>query len=205
MDWQVPLFKIYWDERDVDGVTDIIKSGSFWADGVIIQEFEKKIAEYNKVNHCVVFNTGTSAMHAIFLAYSISKGDEVIVPSFTFISTANSVLFVNAKPILVDIESRRLGLDPFSVEKAITSKTKAIMPVHYAGAPCEIQRIKEIADEKELILIEDNAECFLGKYKGKYVGEFGDFSSFSFQASKHITCGEGGMRSEEHTSELQSH
>lgn len=164
----------------------------YWAEGPVIQEFEALIADYIGTKYCVSFNSGTSAQHAALLAYGIKDGDEVIVPSFTFISTANSALFVGAKPVFADIEEETFGLDPDSVLENISSKTRAIMPVHYGGCPCKIQELREIADDYGLVLIEDAAEAFGAEINGKKVGSFGDASMFSFCQNKVITTGEGG-------------
>lgn len=111
MTWKIPLFKIYWDQDDVKSVTEAIKAGMCWAVGPNIEKIEKKIAEYIGKRYAVVFNSGTSALHSILLAHGIKRGDEVIVPSFTFIATANASLFVGARPIFADIEERTFGLD----------------------------------------------------------------------------------------------
>lgn len=192
MSWKIPLFKIYWDEYDVENVSNCIKSGMYWAEGPVIQEFEALIADYIGTKYCVSFNSGTSAQHAALLAYGIKNGDEIIVPSFTFISTANSALFVGAKPVFADIEEETFGLDPDSVLENISSKTRAIMPVHYGGCPCKIQELREIADDYGLILIEDAAEAFGAEINGKKIGSFGDASMLSFCQNKVITTGEGG-------------
>jgi perosamine synthetase len=188
----VPFFKIYWDEKDIISVNNVIKRGKFWAGGPTIDEFEKKIAQYVEKKYCVVFNSGTSALHVALLAYGIKEGDEVIVPAFTFIATANSPLFVGARPIFAEIENKNFGLDPKDVKKKITKKTKAIIAVHYAGCPCLIEELKKIAEENNLILIEDVAESFGGKFNGKMAGTFGDAAMFSFCQNKIITTGEGG-------------
>jgi len=192
LSWKIPLFKIYWDESDVENVSNCIKSGMYWAEGPVIQEFEALIADYIGTKYCVSFNSGTSAQHAALLAYGIKEGDEVIVPSFTFISTANSALFVGAKPVFADIEEETFGLDPDSVLENISSKTRVIMPVHYGGCPCKIQELREIADDYGLVLIEDAAEAFGAEINGKKIGSFGDASMLSFCQNKIITTGEGG-------------
>jgi len=188
----VPLFKIFWDDEDVRSVTAAIQKGAYWAIGPMIDEFEKRIAEYIGQKYCVTFNSGTSALHALLLSCGISPGDEIIVPSFTFISTANSALFVKAKPVFADIERTTFGLDPASVEEKITKKTKAIIPVHYGGCPCRIQELREIADDHNILLIEDAAESMGAMLGGKMVGTFGDASMFSFCQNKIIATGEGG-------------
>jgi len=192
MEWKIPLFKIYWDEEDVRSVGEAIKKGMFWAMGPSIEEFEKEIAEYIGTRYSVVFNSGTSALHAILLAHGIGKGDEVIVPSFTFIATANAPLFVGAKPIFADIEDKTCGLNPEEVNNKINKKTKAIIPVHYGGSPCLVQELKEIAEDQNLLLIEDAAEAFGAKIENEKVGTFGDSAVLSFCQNKVITTGEGG-------------
>lgn len=192
MTWKIPLFKIYWDESDVESVSRCIRSGMYWAEGPIIQEFEDMTANYVGKKYCVTFNSGTSAQHAALLAHGVKEGDEVIVPSFTFISTANSALFVGAKPVFADIEANTFGLDPESILENITDKTRAIMPIHYGGCPCKIEEIREIADDYGLILIEDAAEALGAVIGGKKAGSFGDTSVFSFCQNKLITTGEGG-------------
>jgi perosamine synthetase len=192
MDWKIPLFKIYWDDEDIEMVTETIRSGMYWANGPHVQEFEKLISEYFGVKYSITFNSGTSALHAILLAYGIGPGDEVIVPSFTFIATANAPLFVGATPVFADIEETTYGLNPESVRQKITPKTKAIIPVHYGGCPCLIEELKEIAGDNGLILIEDSAESFGAKLNGKKAGTFGDAAVLSFCANKVITTGEGG-------------
>ena len=193
MNWKIPLFKIYWDEADIELVKESIQRGMFWAAGPNIEKFEGMLSEYIGKKYAVVFNSGTSALHAVLLAYGIGQGDEVIVPSFTFIATANAPLFVGAKPVFADIEETTYGLNPNDVVRKITPKTKAIIPVHYGGCPCLITELKEIAEEHNLILIEDAAESFGAKRNSKKVGTFGDSAMFSLCQTKVFTTGEGGF------------
>jgi len=192
MTWKIPLFKMYWDDEDVTQVNAAIKSGMNWALGPQIPAFEKMLADFTGTKYCLTFNSGTSALHAALLSYGIGKGDEVIVPSFTFIATANAPKFVGATPVFADIEDATLGLDPADVERKITKKTKAIIPVHYGGYPCQIQELKKIADEYGLILIEDAAEAFGAKAGSHAIGSIGDSAILSFCQNKIITTGEGG-------------
>ena len=192
MEWKIPLFKIYWDEKDVAEVTKAIKAGMNWATGPRVGKFEEMIANYVGMEYAVVFNSGTSALHAALLAHGIEPGNEVIVPSFTFIATANAPLFVRAKPVFADIEETTYGLDPEDVERKITTKTKAIIPIHYGGCSCRIKELKKIAEEHDLVLIEDAAQSLGAKVGDKKVGTFGDSAMFSFCAPKVITTGEGG-------------
>jgi len=192
MAWKIPLFKIYWDEEDVKSVAEAIKVGMNWAVGPNVEKFEKIIAKYIGAKYCVVFNSGTSALHAALLAHEIKQGDEVIVPSFTFIATANAPLFVGAKPVFADIEEETFGLDPEDVKEKITEKTRAIIPIHYGGCACKIRELKEIAEDYNLILIEDAAESLGARIGNEKVGTFGDSAIFSFCQNKIITTGEGG-------------
>ncbi|UCG44640.1 MAG: DegT/DnrJ/EryC1/StrS family aminotransferase, partial [Candidatus Bathyarchaeota archaeon] len=190
---KVPLYKIYWDEDDVNHVLEVIRQGSYWATGPNIQKFEAMLAELIGRKHAVAFNSGTSALHAMLLAYKIKAGAEVIVPSFTFIATANSVLFTEAKPVFADIEDETFGLDPENVAEKITKKTKAIMPIHYGGSGCRIRELQELAEDHQVLLLEDAAESLGAKVDGRPVGSAGDSAMFSFCGNKVITTGEGGM------------
>lgn len=192
MTWKIPLFKMYWDDDDVAQVNAAIKTGMNWTLGPQIPTFEKMIADYIGTKYCLTFNSGTSALHAALLSYRIGAGDEVIVPSFTFIATANAPKFVGAIPVFADIEDATFGLDLADVEAKITPRTKAILPVHYGGFPCQIQELQKIADEHGLILIEDAAEAFGAKVGDRKVGTFGDSAIMSFCQNKIITTGEGG-------------
>jgi len=193
MPLKIPLYKIYWDEEDVTGVTEVIRKGMYWAIGPDIERFEKIVSEYVGTKYAMAFNSGTSALHATLLACEIGTGDEIIVPSFTFIATANSALFVGAKPVFADVEEKTYGLDPKDVEKRISKKTKVLMPIHYGGVPCQIGKLKELAEDRKLLLIEDAAESIGASVDGKKVGSFGGASMLSFCGNKVITTGEGGM------------
>jgi len=190
--WKIPLYKVNNDRQEMEAISKVIKRGMDWAIGPEIEQFEKKLAEYIGTKFCVVFNSGTSAGHAALLSYNLGKNDEIIVPSFSFIATANWPLMVNAIPKFVDIEKVTLGMDPKKIEKAITKKTKAIIPVHYAGLPCKIAEIKKIAKKHNLLLIEDAAESIGAHINKKKVGTFGDLGIFSFAGNKILTSGEGG-------------
>ncbi|PKL62033.1 MAG: DegT/DnrJ/EryC1/StrS family aminotransferase [Methanomicrobiales archaeon HGW-Methanomicrobiales-2] len=192
MTWKIPLFKMYWDEDDISAVSEAIRSGMNWAVGSNVSRFEEGIANYIGAKYCLTFNSGTSALHAVLLAHGVAPGDEVIVPSFTFIATANASQFVGAKPVFADIEETTFGLDPEDVVERITPRTRAIMPVHYGGCPCRIQELREIADDHDLLLIEDAAEAFGASIRGRSVGTFGDSAMMSFCQNKIITTGEGG-------------
>jgi len=190
--WKIPLYKIYSDDEDLQIVNKIIKRGNDWALGPEIEELENLIKKYVGVDYCLALNSGTSSLHSLLIAYNLNKNDEVIVPSFSFISTANSVLFVNSIPKFADIETDNLGLDPKSVETKINQKTKAIIPIDYGGLSCKIFEIKQIAKENNIILIEDAAEALGSTINGKKSGSQADSAIFSFCGNKVITTGEGG-------------
>ncbi|MEF8848256.1 MAG: DegT/DnrJ/EryC1/StrS family aminotransferase [Candidatus Thermoplasmatota archaeon] len=193
MDFKIPLFKTYWDQEDIDAISKVIRRGTYWATGPEIQEFEQKMADFVKREYCVSFNSGTSALHTVLLAYNITSG-EVIVPSFTFISTANAVLLAGATPVFAETEYQTYGLDIESVKQKITNKTNAIIPLHYGGLPSrDINKLKELADENDLLLIEDAAESLGSKIDNQMTGSVGDAAMFSFCQNKVITTGEGGM------------
>ena len=192
MNWRIPLFKIYWDEDDVRMVSEAIRRGMLWAIGPNVERFEQMLCAYTGRKYALVFNSGTSALHATLLAYGVGKGDEVLVPSFTFIATANAPLFVGARPVFADIEDKTYGLDPEDVERMVTPKTKAIVPVHYGGSPCLVADLKAVAERRGLILIEDAAESLGAAVDGRKVGSFGDAAILSFCSNKVITTGEGG-------------
>lgn len=194
MKQKIPLFKIHWDDEDISAVSNIIQRGSYWATGPETLEFENKLAKYVGSDYAVAFNSGTSALHAVLLAYGIQPGDEVIVPSFTFISTANAPIFVGAKPVFAEIEDETFGLDPEDVKNKITDKTKAIIPVHYAGCPCKYKKkLLDLAIEHNLILIDDAAEALGAGIGNSKIGTSSDAAMFSFCQNKIITMGEGGI------------
>ncbi len=192
MSWKIPLFKIYWDQEDIEMISEAIRRGMSWAIGPNIEKFEEMLSRYVGTKYALALNSGTSALHAVLLACGIGPGDEVIVPSFTFIATANAPLFVGARPVFADIEAKTYGLNPEDVERKVTRKTRAIMPIHYGGAPCLITLLKAIAERHNLLLIEDAAESLGATVNGKKVGTFGKVAILSFCSNKVITTGEGG-------------
>ena len=192
MNYNIPLFKSYWEEDDIEAIAKVIRRGSHWASGPEVEQLESNIANFVGAKHAVSFNSGTSALHADLLAHGITEG-EVIVPSFTFISTANVAILSGAKPVFAEIENTSFGLDSEDVKERITNKTKAIIPVHYGGAPCkDIEALRDIAEDHNILLIEDAAESLGAQIKNKKVGSFGQSSMFSFCQNKIITAGEGG-------------
>ncbi|CAD6516737.1 Glutamine--scyllo-inositol transaminase [metagenome] len=192
VNWKIPLYKIFTDDEDLNLITKVIQRGNNWALGPEIEEFENALKNYVGVDYCLTLNSGTSALHSALLANEIGLNDEVIVPSFSFISTANSVLFVGGKPIFADIEEKTFGLSISSITSKKTSKTKAIIPMDYGGSSCNIFEINQFAKDNNLILIEDAAESLGSTIQGKKVGSQSDCSIFSFCGNKVLTTGEGG-------------
>lgn len=161
--------------------------------GPFVSEFEEKFAQYIGAKRAVSTQSGTAALHMALYQLGIGEGDEVIVPSLTFIATINPVLFVGAKPVIVDVDPITWNIDLQEIRKAITKKTKAIIPVHLYGSVCNIDEIIEIARENNLFIIEDATESLGAIYKNRQTGTFGDFGCFSFNGNKLITTGGGGM------------
>lgn len=161
--------------------------------GSYITEFEKEFSKFCECKYSIAVSNGTAALHLALIALGIKTGDEVIIPDLTFAATINSVLYTGAKPVIVDIDSTCWGIDPLQIEKAITSKTKALIVVHLYGQPCQMDKIMKIAKKHKLFVIEDCAEAHGATYAGRKVGSIGDIGCFSFYGNKVITTGEGGM------------
>jgi dTDP-4-amino-4,6-dideoxygalactose transaminase len=179
------------DEAEIEAVSDVLRSGMI-AQGQRVADFEQAFAEYNGVEHAVAVNSGTAALHAALLAHGIGKGDEVITSPFSFVATANSVLFTGATPVFADIEPETFNIDPDLMAEKIGPRTKAIMPVHLYGHPAEMDAIRDIAEDRHLLLIEDACQSHGATFQGKKVGSFGT-GAFSFYPTKNMTTSEGGM------------
>jgi perosamine synthetase len=179
-------------EDEIEAVSRIMRSGMI-ASGEEVTKFEKEFADYCQTLEGVATSNGTTALHAGLLACGIQPGDEVIVPSFTFIATATSVSMCGARPVMVDICSDSFGISPDAIVEAISPKTKAIVGVHLFGHPCNIPAILDICEDHDLIFIEDCAQAHGATYKGKKVGSFGTIGCFSFYPTKNMTTGEGGI------------
>ena len=173
-------------------VDKVLRSGAL-AQGSQVLEFEGQFSQLVSGRPCVATNSGTSALHIAMLALGIGPGDEVIVPSFTFAATANSVALTGATPVFVDIDRDIFTMDPTSVEAAITAKTRAVMPVHLYGHMADMTRLSQIASKNSLLIIEDAAQAHLATWDGKPAGAWGDAAAFSFYPTKNMTTGEGGM------------
>jgi dTDP-4-amino-4,6-dideoxygalactose transaminase len=188
-DW--PLF----DETEISAVADVVRSGK-WGNpdcGDIVREFEDEFAAFCGVKFALTCVNGSVALRLALIASGVKPGDEVIIPPYTFIATSTIVLEANCVPVFVDIDPDTYNLDPEKIEAAITSRTRAIIPVHFAGQACEMDKIMAIAKKHNLKVIEDACHGHAAEYKGKKLGSIGDAGCFSFQSSKNLTCGEGGM------------
>lgn len=189
----IPITEPFLGKQELKSVIEVIKSGWISSKGKFIREFEDKFAKYCGVKYGIAVSNGTVALHLALAAIGIKDKDEVIVPDLTFIATANAVKYCNAKPVFVDSHPGYWCIDPEKISQAITSKTKAIIPVHLYGHPCDMDKIMKITKSRNLYVIEDAAEAHGAEYKGLKVGSFGDISCFSFFGNKVITTGEGGM------------
>jgi perosamine synthetase len=174
-------------------VADCVKSGWVSSQGSYIRDFERLVAEFCGVPHAVAVCNGTVALQLALAALGIGEGDEVIVPDFTFAASAAAVMHAGATPVLVDVDPRTWTIDAAEVGAAITPRTRAIMPVHLYGQPCEMEALTDLARTHRLRIVEDCAEAFGSRYKGSAVGSLGDAGAFSFYGNKTITTGEGGM------------
>ncbi len=160
--------------------------------GSVVSEFENRIKSYLGAKHIVAVNSGTTALHVTLDAFGIGEGDEVIVPSLTFCASIEAITALRATPVFCDIDLNTLNIDERDAEKKITSRTKAIMPVHYCGNPCNMDYLMMLGKKHDILIIEDAAHAFGTSYKGRKIGSFGNAACFSFDPIKNITCGEGG-------------
>jgi perosamine synthetase len=179
-------------EEEVQAVSAVIRSG--WLTmGAKTFEFEKEFAKYVGAQHAVAVSTGTAALHLSLEAAGVQAGDEVLLPTTTFTATAEAVTYVGARPVLVDIDPDTMNMDPEDAARRITPKTKAIIPVHLGGQPCDMDEIQAFARVHHLRVVEDAAHALPSEYRGKRVGQISEFTCFSFYATKTLTTGEGGM------------
>lgn len=188
----IPISKPMISDLDIQYVTDAVSSGWVSSIGYYVERFEREFADFCGVKHCISTSNGTVAIHLALVALGIGVGDEVIVPDLTFAATANAVILAGAVPIFADVRHSDWCIDPISVLQKLTPKTKAIIPVHLYGHPCEMDALCAIANEHHLHVIEDAAEAHGAIYKGRRVGGLGDCATFSFYGNKIITTGEGG-------------
>jgi perosamine synthetase len=174
-------------------VTEAVSKGWISSSGGFVKEFEQKFAAYLGVKHAVTVTNGTAALHLALVAAGIGPGDEVIVPTFTMFASAAAVCYTGAKPVFVDCERETLNIDVAQIEAKLTAKTRAIMPVHIYGLPCDMDPLLALAKRRGILVVEDAAEAIGSRYRGKPCGALGELACFSFFANKAITTGEGGM------------
>ena len=189
----LPVAQPMLSEKALQYVSECVLTGWISSAGKFVGRFEHMMADFVGTRHAVATSSGTTALHLAMLAAGIGPGDEVIVPTLTFIATANAVTYTGAKPVFVDSEEETWNLDPVLVEKAITSRTKAIIPVHLYGHPADMEPLLDLARRHGLAVIEDAAEAHGARWRGRRVGGLGDIGIFSFYGNKIVTTGEGGM------------
>lgn len=194
----IPIAKPMFTEREINRVIEVLQSGNV-AQGDVVREFERNFAKYIGVKHAIACSNGTAALHTALSACSVGVGDEVIVPSFSFISTASSVSMCGATPVFVDVHPSEYGIDVSDVIKKVTNKTRAIIGVHLYGLPCDIHGLIELQKKlnecgnRHIYIIEDSAQAIGSKIGSRKCGSFADIGCFSFYATKNLTTGEGGM------------
>ncbi len=192
----IPINKPQIDDEERQEILKVLDEGILTSasnfGGKRVQDFERLLADFLHVKHAIAVNSGTAALHASILAAGIKESDEILIPSFTFVATANSVACTGAKPVFVDIEKDTYTMDPLDLENKITKKTRAIIPVHLYGHPAKMDEIKEIANKHSIIVIEDACQSLGSTYDGKQTGTLGQMGCFSMYASKVLTSGEGG-------------
>jgi len=184
----------YYDGKEEQALKEVLESRIWWrTPGTKTLEFEQAFAKFHGARHGVAVTNGTAALEVTMAALGVGPGDEVIVPNFTFVATASAVLFANALPVLVDVDPETYCIDPDLAEQAITPRTKAIVAVHMGGHPADLDRLKTICRRHKIALVEDSSHAHASEWRGKRIGTFGVAGTFSFQSSKLITAGEGGM------------
>lgn len=188
----IPYGKQWIQEDDIKAVVDVLRS-DYITTGPKVEEFERVVAEYVGAKYAVAVSNGTAALHIACLAAGISPGDEVITTPITFAASANCILYCGGTPVFADIDPDTYNIEPDNIRKKVTPQTKALIPVHFAGQPCDMDAIHEIAKEYHLIVIEDGAHALGAEYKGRKIGALSDMTIFSFHPVKSITTGEGGM------------
>ncbi|WCF98146.1 UDP-4-amino-4,6-dideoxy-N-acetyl-beta-L-altrosamine transaminase [Porphyromonas gingivalis] len=188
----IPYGRPLIEEDDMEAVIEVLKS-DFISTGPKVTEFERLFADYVGAKYAVAVSSGTAALHCAYLAIDLLSEDEVITTPMSFIATSNAAIYCGARIKFADIQGDSLNVDTEYINKLITSSTKVIVPVHFAGRPCEMDKILEIAKQHNLYVIEDASHALGASYKGKKIGSIGDMTTFSFHPVKHITTGEGGM------------
>jgi perosamine synthetase len=184
-------------DDEIQSVVETLRSG-WLTTGPRVKQFEEEFGKFVGASHAIAVNSGTAALHLALDAVGVTRGDEVLVPTMTFAATAEVVLYLQARPVLVDCQPDTCNIDPDQIDRKITARTKAIIPVHFAGQPCDMGQIMDIARGYRLKVIEDAAHALPASYRGQPIGGIGDITCFSFYATKPITTGEGGMSTTEH-------
>src|SRR5215472_764138 len=192
----LPFHRALIEQEEVAAVLEVLQSG-WLTSGPRVRQFESEFARYTGASYAVAFNSCTAALHLALAAIGVKEGDEVILPTMTFASSGEVVLYFKARPVLVDCKKGTFHADPKQIASAITSRTRAILPVHYAGYPCDMDAILDIAQRHGVKVIEDAAHALPSRYKNRMVGTLGEISCFSFYATKTLTTGEGGMATTE--------
>lgn len=188
----IPYARQFIDEEDIQAVVDVLK-GDYLTTGPKIREFEEMVCQYTGAKYAVSISSGTAALHAACQSIGIGPGDEVITTPLTFAASANCVLYCGGTPVFADVDPKTYNIDPEDMERKITDRTKAVIPVHLAGQPCDLDEIHSIAEKYHLRVIEDAAHAFGAGYHGRRIGTGSDLVTFSFHPVKTITTGEGGM------------
>ena len=192
----IPINKPFFDKEEIQAVIRVMESGIVTSKngaGFNVTQFEAAFAQYIGSKYAIALNSGTAALHSSLIAAGVGRNDEVLVPSFTFVATAEMVALAGAKPVFIDIDPNTFCIDPRKVEDSITNKTKAIIPVHLYGLTANMRPLLEIAKDNDLVLIEDAAQAHGAEYYNKKAGNLGDIACFSFYGSKNMVTGEGGM------------
>ena len=190
---QIPIMQPSLAGNELNYVTECVRTGWISSQGSFVKKFESMFADYCQVPYALAVSNGTTALHLALACLHIGPGDEVIVPDYTFAASINAVIYTGATPVLVDVDRESWTMDIESLKLAITENTRAIMPVHIYGQPCNMNEIMAIAKQKNILIVEDCAEALGSFYNGKHVGSFGEVGTFSFFGNKTITTGEGGM------------
>ncbi len=189
---KIPFNKPYVTGREMEYIRTVVEGGRFAGNGEFSQKCARRLEEITGCRKAILVPSGTAALEMMMVLAGIGPGDEVIMPSFTFSSTANAVVLRGATPVFIDIRPDTLNMDETLVEAAITPRTRAILPVHYAGVGCEMDTIMSIAEKHGLLVLEDAAQCILSYYKNRHIGSLGQMGALSFHETKNIHCGEGG-------------
>lgn len=187
----IPVQRPYLGQEELDALAGVFDT-RWLGMGSVTAEFEEKLRDYLGVKHAIAVNSGTSALHIALEGVELQAGDEVIVPSFTFVASVQAIIATGARPVFCDVCADDLNMDVEDVFRRVTKRTKAIMPVHYGGVSCDIDALSPLAEERNIRIVEDAAHAFGSTYKGRKVGTLGDVTCFSFDPVKNITCGEGG-------------